>query len=105
MKQEGNDMKQLKIDRGNGYFLLPDGSYLEIDKINKEHLMHIVTATLAGEIEFDAYDEEKLQNQAHRVVYKNIIAKLQDLANRRKEYKDESETLFQSEFDRYRQPS
>lgn len=98
-------MKLLKIDRGNGHFRLSDGSYLEIDKINKEHLMDIVNATLAGEVEFDSYDEEALQNQAHRVIYKNIVAKLQDLANRRQEYKDESEALFQKEYDRYRQNS
>lgn len=96
-------MKLLKIDRGNGYFRLPDGNYLEVDKIDKEHLMCIVTSTLAGEVVFDAYDEVALQNQAHRVIYKNIVAKLQDLACRRQEYKDDSEALFQKEYDRYRQ--
>lgn len=102
MKLEGSDMKLLKIDHGNGHFRLSDGSYLEIDKINKEHLMGIVTATLADDVEFDTYDEGALQNQAHRVIYKNVVAKLQDLANRRQEYKDESEALFQKEYDRYR---
>lgn len=95
-------MKLLKIERSNGYFRAADGSYLEIDRIDKGHLMDIVTAALAGEVEFDAYDETTLQNQAHRVIYKNIVAKLRDLTSRRQEFKDESEALFQKEFDRYR---
>jgi len=67
--------------------------------------MRIVSVTLTSEVEFDLYDEGTLQNQAHRVIYKNIAAKLQDLAIRRQEYNDESEALFKTEYDRYRQSS
>lgn len=94
-------MKLLKIEGGNGYFRLKDGNYLEVDKINKEHLLAIINATLADEVEFDVFDEHTLQNQAQRIVYKNIAEKLKNLAGRRQEYKDESEKLFQKEYDKY----
>ena len=102
-RAEGNDMKLLKIESGNGYFRLEDGNYLEVDKINKEHLLWIINVTLAGEVEFDVFNEHALQNQAQRIVYKNIAEKLQNLAGRRQEYKDESEKLFQKEYDKYSQ--
>lgn len=96
-------MKLLKIEGGNGFFRAEDGSYLEVDKINKEHLLAIINATLTGEVELDVFSEDALQNQAQRIVYKNIAEKLQNLASRRQEYKDESEKLFQKEYDKYSQ--
>ncbi|TFW18292.1 hypothetical protein [Duganella callida] len=96
-------MKLLKIEGGNGFFRMEDGNFLEIDKINKEHLLAIINATLASDVELDAFDEDALQNQAQRIVYKNIAEKLQNLASRRQEYKDESEKLFQKEYDKYSQ--
>lgn len=103
MKDDGRDMKILKIEAGNGFFRSVDGEYVEVDKINKERLLALVNATLEGEVEFDVYDESALHHQAQRIVYKNIVGKLHDLIGRKQEYRDESEKLFQNEFDKYRQ--
>jgi hypothetical protein len=96
-------MKILKIENNVGMFLVSDGNFLEIDRITKEHLIEIINLTLANDVIFDAYDEEKLLNPAQRIIYKNISEKMRDLASRRQEYKDEVEKLFQKEYDKYTQ--
>ncbi|RJG15651.1 hypothetical protein [Massilia cavernae] len=97
-------MKILKIERGNGYYLSGADLYIEIDKITKDHLLELINATLEHEVTFDAYDEQSLHNQAQRIVYKNILEKLQDLASRRQEFKDESDNWYEKEFERYAKP-
>lgn len=77
--------------------------YSEIDKITKDHLLDLINATLDHEVLFDSYDEQSLHNQAQRIVYKNILEKLQDLASRRQEFKDESEKWYEKEYKRYAQ--
>lgn len=97
-------MKILKIERNNGYFLAGADQYIEVDKITKEHLLDLINATLEHEVTFDPFDEQCLPNQAQRIVYKNVLEKLQDLALRRQEFKDESDQLYEKEYERYSQP-
>jgi Na+-transporting NADH:ubiquinone oxidoreductase subunit NqrA len=97
-------MKILKIERGNGYYLSAAGQYTEIDKITKEHLLELINTTLDHEVTFAAYDEQSLHNQAQRIIYRNILEKLQDLASRRQEFKDESDKWYEKEYERYAQP-
>jgi hypothetical protein len=97
-------MKILKIERGNGYYVSGTDQYIEIDKISKDHLLNLINTTLEHEVTFDVYDEESLHNQAHRIVYKNILEKLQDLALRREAFKDESAKWYEKEYERYAQP-
>ena len=94
-------MKLLKIEEGQGYFLLPDQSYREIDKISKEDLVEIIGTVLSKDVDFDIYTDDGLLNPAQKIVYKNIGEKLQNLAARREEYKGEVENLFKKEFDKY----
>lgn len=97
-------MKILKIERGNGFYLSGADQYIEIDKITKDHLLELINATLEHEVTFDAYDEQSLHNQAQRIVYRNILEKLQDLASRRQEFKDESDKWYEKEYERYAHP-
>lgn len=77
--------------------------YIDIDKITKDHLLELINSTLEHEVTFDTYDEQSLHNQAQRIVYKNILEKLQDLGARRQEFKDESANLYEKEYERYSQ--
>jgi len=63
-------MKLLKIDNKLGQYLGESGDYVPIDKITKDHLLRLVNLTLANNVEFDEYDDEQIQNQAHQIVYK-----------------------------------
>jgi hypothetical protein len=49
----------------------------------------------------DPYTEDNLRNQAHQIVYKSIVEKLQELQTRREAFTDESERLYLAEYERY----
>lgn len=97
-------MKLLKIADNAGEFRTEDGQYLTIDKITKEDLLRLVDQTLAMEdAQFDPYDEKLIKNQAHQVIYKSVMNKLQEIRKRRREFEDESARLFLEEYQRYRE--
>ena len=97
-------MKLLKIAENVGEFQAEDGHYRTVDKITKEDLLRLVDQTLVEEdVEFDPYDEKSIKNQAHQVIYKSVLQKLQDLRTRRQEFVDESARLFMDDYQRYRE--
>jgi len=95
-------MKLLKISKSKGYFLLEDGKYASIDKITKEDLLRLVDLTLEDEVDFDEFSDEKVKNQAHQIIYKSIFEKLSELAERKDEFKDESDRMYLQEYEKYK---
>ena len=103
-KGGNSHMKLLKIAENVGEFQAEDGQYRTVDKIAKEDLLRLVDLTLVeDDVEFDPYDEKSLKNQAHQVIYKSVLQKLQDLRSRRREFVDESARLFLEDYQRYRE--
>ncbi len=97
-------MKLLRISNSNGEFLTSESEYLGIDRINKDDLLRLVNLTIENDaIELDQYDENAIKNLAHRVIYRSVIQKLEDLRARRKEFADEAARLFHEDYERYRQ--
>lgn len=95
-------MKYLKIEQNKGHFMSSKGSYFEIDKIDKNELMHLVNqATENDEFEMDEYNEENLGNPAHKIIYKNIHDKFTSLLSSRTRFKDESSQLYTRSFEQY----
>jgi hypothetical protein len=94
-------MKLLKIEEPVGQFLTKYGTYYTIDKITKEDLLRITESVLENSGELELYDEEKIKNQAHQVVYKSIYSNLKALENRRQEFIDESERLYLDDYKKY----
>lgn len=101
MITEGGSMKLLRIEDNNGQFLAEDQTYQGIDKISKEALLRIMERVLDGSGEIEEYNEEKIKNQAHQVVYKSIYGNLKALEDRRQEFVDESERLYLEDYKRY----
>lgn len=98
-------MKVLKIEDNQGFYTTTGDAYNSIDKINKDDLLKLVELTLEGDVEIDEYSEDRVKNQAHQIIYKNICEKLLDLQQRRDEFKDESERLFLQEYEKYKNGS
>lgn len=96
-------MRLLKIENQKALFLGDSDKYSSIEKITKEHILRLVDLTLREEITLDEYDEAKLPNIAHQIVYKSIYEKLKSLADRRDEFLDASERLFLTEYEKYGQ--
>ena len=105
MPTGGRDMKLLKTEDNLGFYLCKSGNFDPIDKITKEDLLRLVDLTLQQEVEFDEYDENTIKNEAHRIVYKNIVEKLQTLQERKQEFVDQSERLFLQDYEKYRDDS
>lgn len=96
-------MKLLRIDGNQGYFRAVSGDYIPVEKISKDNLMQLVTWILSeADTEMDAYDESRIKNQAQQIIYKNVESKLRSLRERAKEFVDESQRLFLTEYEKYR---
>lgn len=96
-------MKLLKIENNLGYYRDNQGEFAPVDKITKEDILMLVNLTLGEEeIEFDEYNDENLNNQAHQIIYKSIFEKLRGLKGRRQGFIDESERLYLQGYERYR---
>ena len=97
------DMKLLKINDNQGYYRDDQGKFVLIDRLTKEDLLRLVDLTLGEEeIEFDEINKENLKNQAHQIIYKSVIEKLQGLKERKKEFIDKSERLYLEDYEKYR---
>jgi len=46
--------------------------------------------------------KESLKNQAHQIIYKSISDKLNDLHQKRNQFRDESERLYLGEYEKYK---
>lgn len=101
MNHEREFMKLLKIESNCGHFLNKTGSYEPIDKITKDDLLRMVDAVLNDTVEFDAFNEELIKNQAHQVVYKSIYDNLNALKGRKDEFTDEYERMYLEDYKRY----
>ena len=103
MKQgEVISMKYLKIEDSKGYFLSSDGNHTEIDKINKEALMHLLDQATEEDIfEMDEYHEVNIGNPAHRIIYSNIYEKFKSLLENKTRFKDESNQLYKNALEKY----
>jgi hypothetical protein len=100
--REGARMKALKIENNQGHFVNEEGSYETVDKIDKAELLRLVNMALEDDFEIDEFDEEKLKNQAHQIIYKSIGEKLTDLHKRRNQFRDESDRLYLDAYEKYK---
>ena len=98
------DMMLLKIDDNQGYYYDDQGKFATVDKITKDDILRLVNLTLdEEEVEFDEFSDDNLKNQAHKIIYKSIFEKLQDLKKRREGFRDESDRLFLTDYEKYRE--
>lgn len=88
-------MKYLKIDKSKGYYLDTNENYKEIDQINGEDIFYILDSIITKEdFEMDEYDEEKPQNQVHRIIYKELYDKFLSFKDQKEEIKNEIDNLY-----------
>lgn len=88
-------MKYLKIDKSKGYYLGKNENYKEIDQINGEDIFYILDSIITKEdFEMDEYDEEKPQNQVHRIIYKELYDKFLSFKDQKEEIKNEIDNLY-----------
>jgi hypothetical protein len=98
-------MKYLKIEDNKAYYLDPGDrrTWIEIDKINKDHLLLLLDYAISDNFEIDPYSESVLANKAHQIIYKNIAEKFVNLIGAKDRFKDESENLYKDAIAKYKQ--
>jgi len=95
-------MRILKIEGGNGHFCANGEEFVSIDKLDKDSLLKLVELALTQEVEMDDYDSETLKNEAHRIIYRSVHKKLQELVARKDEFFDKSEREFYEIYENYK---
>lgn len=97
-------MKYLTIERGQVFFTFDDSGKDKkgIDCITKEDLLRLIQCALNDDnFEMDSYDDTLVQNAAHKVIYKNIYQKLDDLLKHRVAFNDERTNLYRTAINAY----
>ena len=98
-------MKYLKIEADKGYFLRPKNTtsqeWVEIDKINKDDLIYLLNQALSADFEMDVFNESKMANKAHQIIYKNIHEKFSSIVLMKSKFKDESESFYKESVEKY----
>lgn len=100
---ENKDMIYLKIEHNVGMFY-KDGTYVTIDKMSNDDLWRLANAVMKDDdFQMNVYDEALLPNKAHRIIYKHVYELLTSLQERKEQYKNESELMYKTAYDAYKQ--
>ena len=97
-------MKYLKIENNKGFYRLDTSQdiWIDLDQINKEHLLDLLKFASTGEFEMDEYKDELLQNPAHNIIYKNLHAKFNDFLANKTRFQDSVEAMYKTAIEKYK---
>ena len=96
-------MIYLKIENNVGKFY-KDGTYETIDKMANDDLWRLANVVMKDDdFQMNVYDEALLPNKAHRIIYKHVYELLTSLQERKEQYKNESELMYKTAYDAYKQ--
>lgn len=98
---EVGHMKYLKIENNRGYYCIEQDKWQEIDRINKEDLLILLDKAIETEFVMDVYEQEKISNKAHQIIYKNLYFKFDELLNNKDRFKDESQQRYKDSIEKY----
>lgn len=96
-------MKCLRIESNKGQFSVDGENWRDIETIGKDELLTIIDLVLdeSCEIEMDIYDEEKIKNPGHKIIYRNIFEKLNLLKSQKTSFLDEKNSLYKDAVNKY----
>lgn len=95
-------MKLLTIEGSQGFFIADDSQRKPIEQITKADLLMLANKVLEGEVEIDEDNESNIKNPAQQIIYKSVSKKLLELSANRETFRDQSETLFHEEYEKYK---
>lgn len=94
-------MKYFKVENNKVYFMNNENNYIELDQITKEDLLYLINKAFDEDFEYDAYETDKINHQAHNVMYKNIENKFSEFISRKDEIIDEVNNVYKAAIDKY----
>lgn len=100
LKEKGY-MKHLKIDDQKGYFTRGE-SWIVVTEMTKEDLLNLAhTAIEEADFEIDAFEDDRLPNPAHKIIYQKISGQLLELHNRRDAFREEISNIYKDAYNKY----
>jgi len=97
-------MRYLKIENNKGFYRLDDSkeNWIDLDQINKDHLLVLLKFASSEDFEMDEYKDELLQNPAHNIIYKNIYGKFNDFLGNKTRFQDSVEATYRTAIEKYK---
>lgn len=96
-------MKYLKIEKDKGYFYNADKKeFHEISEINKDDLLFLLDKCILDDFEMDPFEENKIANKAHQIIYKNLFEKFTQLLSNKTRFEDECNLMFREAIEKYK---
>ncbi len=97
-------MKYLKIENHKGFYRIDTTAenWIELDQINKDHLLTLLKFASTQDFEMDEYKDELLQNPAHNIIYRNIYGKFNDFLNNKTRFQDTVEAMYKTAIEKYK---
>lgn len=94
-------MKHLKIEDQKGFFTRGE-SWLVVTEMTKDDLLNLAhSAVDEVDFEMDDFDETKLPNPAHKIIYKKISGQLSELHYRRDAFLEEIRNVYKDAYNKY----
>lgn len=95
-------MKCLVIENGKGYFSLDGSTKTALDQLTKNDMLNLLNKIVSEDVEMDEYSEEWLHQAAHRIIYRNLYQRFNDLIGNKTRFLDESESLYRPAIEKYK---
>lgn len=104
MNEKTERMKYLKIENNKAFYLQDKNqpnTWIEIDQIEKNDLLKLLDYATNEDFELDMYEESKLANKAHQIIYKHLSEKFATFLANKNRFKDEANNLYKEAFEKY----
>lgn len=97
-------MKYLKIENNKGFYRLDTSKeeWVELDQINKDHLLSLLRFATTGDFEMDEFKDVLMQNPAHNIIYNNIYGKFKDFLNNKTRFQDSVKATYKLAIEKYK---
>ena len=95
-------MIYLKIENNLGYYF-KDGSYDSIDKMDGTDLLGLGQCIMTDDgFEMNEFDESKLPNKAHQIIYKHVYELLKSVRDNKLSFLAKCDNLYKDAFEKYK---
>ena len=94
-------MKHLRIEAFKAEYSIDGEEWNSIEGITKEDLLKIVDFALESGFIMDDPKNEKIGNDAHKIIYSNIYEKIAKLVKERKVFIDDCESQYKDAIEKY----
>lgn len=97
-------MEYSKIENHKVYYrITKEAEWIKITEIGKDDILKLLTAFKDDEdFKLVEYENDKIKNEAHNIIYKSIYSKFQELILKREQIIDDSNNRYMDAINKYK---